>query len=233
VVPGFLALAGYRLGRAVPEYPQGLVAAARVIATSAFIALIAWKLGGKSVYEHARAGTALSSHADDTYWVAVALLVVPGIVGFALGQLVDIAARIVGDQLDRLPAPPSQGDQRERGWTRTRRWALGGIASRLLHEGPSTWDRAWKQIRRAEPFAYVRVTTKSGQEIVGTVANKSRVALSPQPRDLYVEQVLRRASDGNYYPTAFGLGALITGSEIEAVEWVSHEGLLAVEQTDG
>jgi hypothetical protein len=48
-LPGFLADGGYRLGRAVPEHPQGLVAVARVIALSTLIGLIAWKLGGRAL----------------------------------------------------------------------------------------------------------------------------------------------------------------------------------------
>jgi len=59
------------------------------------------------------------------------------------------------------------------------------------------------------------------------MTDRSRVALTPQPRDLYIDQVLRLAADGNYYPTAYGLGAFVAGSEIEIVEWVSKEGLVA------
>lgn len=63
------------------------------------------------------------------------------------------------------------------------------------------------------------------------VADGSRVALSPQPRDLFLEQVLRQADDGNYYPTAYGLGVFVAGSEIESVEWVSHEGIIRTVET--
>ena len=55
VVPGFVAIAGYRRGRAAPEHPEGLVAAARTITASAIIALVAWRLGGREVYDDARA----------------------------------------------------------------------------------------------------------------------------------------------------------------------------------
>jgi hypothetical protein len=37
VVPGFLAIGGYRLGRAVPDHPEGLAGTARVITVSAFV----------------------------------------------------------------------------------------------------------------------------------------------------------------------------------------------------
>jgi hypothetical protein len=77
-----------------------------------------------------------------------------------------------------------------------------------------------------EPYAYVLVTTRGGREIVGLVADSSRVALSPQPRDLYIQEVLRKADDGWYYPTQFGLGAFVAGQEIESLEWVSHKGLI-------
>jgi hypothetical protein len=79
----------------------------------------------------------------------------------------------------------------------------------------------------------VQVTTKSGQVIVGTMADQSRIALSPQPRDLFIEQVLRRGEDGVFYPTAHGLGAFVAGPEIESVEWVSHRGLIRRDESDG
>jgi hypothetical protein len=79
---------------------------------------------------------------------------------------------------------------------------------------------------------YVRVTTKSGQEIVGTMTNRSRIALSPQPHDLYIEQILRQGDDGHYYPTAYGLGAFVSGQEIEALEWASSEGLTTKDEND-
>jgi hypothetical protein len=34
---------------------------------------------------------------------------------------------------------------------------------RLLHEGPTTWDRTWKQIRRTQPYVFTRITTKGGE----------------------------------------------------------------------
>jgi len=98
------------------------------------------------------------------------------------------------------------------------------LSARLLHDGPTTWDRTWKEIRRTEPYVFVRVTTKGGREIVGTVADDSRVAVSPQPRDLYIQQTFRQGAGGTFYPTAHGLGAFVAGSEIETVEWVSHRG---------
>src|SRR6266699_1652587 len=79
VLPGFLAQGGYRFGRAVPEHPQGLVAVARVIAISALFALVAWKLGGRAIYDHARDGTALTENEGETYRFAIALFLAPGV----------------------------------------------------------------------------------------------------------------------------------------------------------
>ena len=75
--------------------------------------------------------------------------------------------------------------------------------------------------------------TTGGREIVGLIADDSRVALSPQPRDLYVEEMLRKAEDGHYYPTAYGLGAFVAGTEIESVEWVSRKAIFKTEDTNG
>jgi len=224
VVPGFLAMAGYRLGRAVPDHPDGLVATARVIAVSAFIALIAWKLGGQDLYRHIRAGTALTREEPQTYRFALALLLVPGVLGFALAQLVDAMTHRVWVARNKLPPAPRGGDPKEPLGRRLRRKCLVALSARLLHDGPTTWDRTWKQIRRTQPYVFVRVTTRGGREIVGTVADASRIAVSPQPRDLYIQQTLRQGEDGTYYPTAYGLGAFVAGAEIETVEWVSQQG---------
>jgi hypothetical protein len=226
VIPGFLAMAGYRSGRAVPEHPEGLVATARVITISAVIVVIAWKLGGRAVYDHARTGTALTTHEAASYRLVVGLLLVPGMAGFVLGQFVDMLARAAGNARDNLPAPPTRILDHEHLIRRIWRGLLVFLTTRLLHEGPTTWDRTWKQMRRTQPYVFVRVRTKSGQEIVGTVAATSRIAVSPQPRDLYIEQVLRPGVDGKLYPTAYGLGIFVAGTEIEAVEWVSQEGVV-------
>ncbi len=224
VVPGFLAISGYRSGRAVPDHPEGLVATARVITVSALIAVIAWKLGGRQLYERVRVGTALGTHEAQTYRFAVELLVIPGAVGFVLGQLVDWTTDRVWTARNELPTPPPAEAPQESVGRRIRRKSLMTVSARLLHDSPTTWDRTWKQIRRNEPYVFVRVITKGGREIAGTVADDSRIALSPQPRDLYIQETLRQADDGRFYPTAGGLGAFIAGSEIEAVEWVSQQG---------
>jgi len=227
IVPGFLAMTGFRAGRAVPEHPEGLITTARVIAISVVIAVVAWRLGGRELYEDARAGTALTSHEADTYRFVIALLIIPPIAGFILAQAVDLLAGRVWRERERLPAPPSANEPAEPRRVRWRRWVLVSLSGRLLHDGPTTWDRTWKQIRRGQPYVYARITTKSGRELVGLVAEGSRVAVSPQPRDIYIEQVLRAGPDGSYYPTAYGLGAFVAGNEIESVEWVSNEGVMA------
>lgn len=204
VLPGFLALSGYRSGRAVPEHPQGLVAVARMIAISTVIVLVAWKLGGRTVYDYAREGSALTLHETYTWRFAALLLVIPGLLGYVAGQTVDACARTLGSAVDRLqPLPDATTEPFVR---RTRRRLLKTLNGRLLHEGPTTWDRTWRRLRRTEPYAYARIMTTGGREIVGRVADGSRVALSPQPRDLYLEEVLRQAEDGRYYPTAYGSG---------------------------
>jgi hypothetical protein len=228
ILPGFLAGAGYRVGRAVPEHAQGLVAVARVIAISTLIGLVSWRLGGRDVYEHARGGTALTKHESDTYLFAVTLLLAPPLLGYLVGQIVDAAGKRLAESLDAFPPAPGPGAGHEPPLRAIRRSVIGLLSSRLLHEGPTTWDRTWRRLRRAEPFVYVLITTKGGRQIVGLLGDASRVALSPQPHDLFIQQVLRQADDGIYYPTAHGRGAFVAGAEIESIEWVSHEGLAHV-----
>jgi hypothetical protein len=233
ILPGFLAQGGYRLGRAVPEHPQGLVAVARAIALSTVIVLAGWKLGGRRVYDYAQEGTALTLHQAYTWRFAVLLLLAPGLLGYIAGQTVDVCARQLGAAVDRLPPPPDDTTTGEPRRTRARRRVLKALSGRFLYEGPTTWDRTWRRLRRTEPYAYARVMTTGGREIIGLVAEGSRVALSPQPRDLYLEEVLRQAEDGYYYPTAYGLGAFISGDEIESIEWVSRKAIFKTEGTNG
>jgi len=233
VVPGFLYLGGYRLGRAVAEHREGLATVAKAIGISAVIAVVAWKLGGRGLYDDVRAGTALTSSEGATWRLAVAALAVPGAVGFVAGELVDAAARRIGTAHDRRRDAAADDTEPRPRIARVADLALAVLPARLLHEGPTTWDRSWRHLRRTQPHVYVRVTTKSGREIVGTMSDRSRIALSPQPRDLYIEQVLRKADDGHYHPTAYGLGAFVAGSELESVEWSSHEGLRSADPNDG
>ena len=236
VVPGFLAMTGYRAGRAVPEHPEGLVTTARVITVSVFIAVLAWKLGGREVYEHTRASDALTKHEASTYRLILGVLLIPPLAAFLLAQVVDAAASRVWKSRERLPEAPNEskpGDpargeskQKEPTPKRVYRWLLMSLSTRLLHEGPTTWDRTWKQIRRTQPYVFTRITTKGGREIIGTVTDRARVAASPQPRDVYLEQVWRAGEDGRFYPTAYGLGAFVAGNEIETVEWVSEKGAI-------
>lgn len=232
-VPGYLYLAGYRLGRAVTEHREGIASVAKVIAISAAIAVVAWKLGGRDLYDDARAGTALTSDEGDTWRFVIALLLIPGLLGFLAGELVDEAAHRISESQNRRRDAKADGERR-RGFT-SRAWdeALEVMSARLLPDGPTTWDRAWRHLRRTQDYVYVRVVTTNGQEIVGTMTDRSRIALSPQPRDLYIEQVLRQAADGQYYPTAHGLGAFVSGTEIETVEWVSPKGLTRSNTHDG
>lgn len=141
-------------------------------------------------------------------------------------QAVDLLASRVWRERERLSSPRNADDPKEPHQVRWRRRALVSLSGRLLHDGPTTWDRTWKQIRRSQPYVYARIITKSGREIVGLAAETSRVAVSPQPHDLYIEQVLRERDDGKFYPTAYGLGAFIAGDEIESVEWVSYKGVV-------
>jgi hypothetical protein len=214
VVPGFLAMAGYRLGRAVPDHSDGLIGTARVIAVSAFIAVIAWKLGGRDLFRDIRSGKALTAHEAGTYQLAVELLLIPGVVGFLIGQLVQAVTRRLSDALIRARQDP--GDRSV--WLKR----LLKLAARLLPDDPTAWESAWNQVRRNDRYVFVRVTTKGGRELVGVISDDSKIALSPRPRDIYIEQILRKGTDGVFYATERGLGVFVTGSEIESVEWISR-----------
>jgi Family of unknown function (DUF6338) len=103
------------------------------------------------------------------------------------------------------------------------RRAVGKVRARLPLDGPSTWDRIWKTLKRDEPFVYIRAITKSGQTVLGTVGRGSWAALSPQPRDLYIEQVLRpvRSPQGRRRPPTHRAHIIETGDE----SWRFRHGL--------
>jgi hypothetical protein len=225
VVPGYLAIAGYGLGRASAPQPGGLAAAARAITASAVFVLVAWRVGGRSVYENARASTALAGEEGLTFRLAVAGLVIPPIVGFALGQTTDWVAGKVAHALRELDEQEETLSAAEKG----RRWLLETVRARMPFDGPTTWDRVWKTLQRDEPYLYVRVVTRDGQTVVGTIGRKSRAAVSPQPRDLYIEEVLRPVRNPRgeieFAPTKAGKGMFVAGEQIAVVEWIGHGGL--------
>lgn len=146
VVPGFLYLGGYRLGRAVPERHEGIATVAKVIAISAVIAVIAWKLGGRDLYDDAAAGTALTTDEGDTWRFVIALLIAPAVLGFIAGEVVDAAARHMGEVQDRrreaarTVASPSRA-------ARVKGKLLDVLSARLLHELRDSSSRAGQPIR--------------------------------------------------------------------------------------
>jgi hypothetical protein len=215
-----LALRGYHRGRPSRELEQGFAGIGRALTLSAFVVVVAWKLGGEGLYEHAQAGTALTTHADDTWRFALGLLLIPPLVGYLAGEAVDFAARRGAVLRERAQSWDSRG-------ARVLAPLIVRTTQRMLAEGPTTWDRTWSDIRRREPLVYARITTKGGREIVGTVARESRIAVSPQPRDLFIEEVLRHpaAGDESLFPTRFGRGMFIQGSEIESVEFLSKDAI--------
>lgn len=222
-VPGYLYLAGYRLGRAVTEQREGLGTVAKVIAASTLLVVVTWRLGGHDLHAHIRAGTALTTHEASTWRFTLAALIAPGLLGFVVAELVDAAARRAA-ALKATRSPVA--DRREEGWAAgVRRRVLGIVIRRVLRRGPTTWDRAWRELRRTERDLVVRVTTKSGQQIIGIVSESSHVGLSPLVRDVYVEHVLRPGRDGALELTLGSRGAYIAGSEIESVEWLGRDSI--------
>lgn len=132
-IPGYLYLAGYRMGRAVVEHREGIATVAKVIAISAVIAVVAWKLGGRELYDQARRGSPLTEDEPETWRFAVAILAIPGLLGFVAGEIVDGAARRLGEARERRPDPIASR------FSRVVDKGLAVLSARLLHEGPTTW----------------------------------------------------------------------------------------------
>jgi len=219
-VPGYLYLAGYRLGRAVTEQRDGINTVAKVIAASTLLAVASWRLGGHHLHDHIRAGTALTTHEATTWRFTLAALIAPGLLGFLAGELVDAAARRAA-ALDDALRRAAEASRDNRWPARLRRRMIEVVVRRLLRQGPTVWDRTWPEVRRADEVLAVRVTMKSGQELVGLISQRANAGMSPSPRDVYVERVLRAGPDGSWEPTLGSRGAFISGTEIESVEWLT------------
>jgi hypothetical protein len=223
IVPGFLFVRGFGRGRPRITQEQPLYVLAQAVVASLFLLAIAWWLGGRTVVGWLRDSTAISKHRDGTYGFFLGLLLVPFPLGLLAGGIADWLLARVLDARDRLASARALEPDARRRRRSLAIWLLRGIESRELLEGSATWDRMWRQLQRRNKYLYVRIRTKTGYEITGEVGDDSRVALSPQVQDLYVERVYRPIDaarpNGEMAPVEAGRGIYIRGSEIETVEF--------------
>lgn len=223
IVPGFLFVRGFGRGRPRVGPQQPLYVLTQAVVASLVLLAIAWWPGGRTVVRWVSDGTAITRHRDGTYAFFVALIVVPFPLGLLAGGAAEWLLTRVLNARDRLAAAQAADPKTHRLRRSGAAWLLQAIESRELLEGAATWDRTWRQLQRRAKYLYVRVRTTSGYEATGEVGDDSRVALSPQDHDLYIEQVYRPvdAADpgGRMVPVEGGLGIFISGPAIETLEF--------------
>jgi hypothetical protein len=184
-----------------------LYALAEALVGSLFLLAIAWWFGGKSVFEWSEAGT-LDQHLDTVYRFSFVLLFAPYLLGLIAGWLVnDLFARL--ERLRETKSHPNSKVER----------FFGVLDASSLLEAPTVWDQTWNQFLSRR--VYVRVGTKSGQEIVGAFEYGSWVGLSPEPRQLFLSTVYRENPPGshNWEPVPRTKGVLIDAIEVEFIEF--------------
>jgi hypothetical protein len=103
-------------------------------------------------------------------------------------------------------------------WSR-REQAIALIDKIGLFGGPTVWDAIWAPFLSRR--TYVRIRTKTGQEIVGAFESGSWVGLSPEPRQLFLSTLYREEPPGSHKWKSVDRtkGVFIDASEIESIEF--------------
>jgi hypothetical protein len=212
IVPGFLLRAALIRARAHAAPTTDLYALAEAVVASLFVLAIGWWWRGQDLVTWADAH-ALKDHRAEEYRFLATILFVTYPAGLVLGWGLNGVALLWRKGRERFVS----GNNRAYRLWRT-------IDKSGLTDGPSLWDDIWEE-RNASGHTdyYVRVTLKSGHEIVGAFDSNSWVALSPNPREVYLSKVYERDPDkGTWQEVPKTLGVLIDGADIESVEYVGQ-----------
>lgn len=207
IVPGFLLQRGYVRARVHGPAETDLHGVAAAVVWSLVVLAVAWWFGGESVVRWIHAGT-LDQHLRHTYWLCLALLLIPYPVGLLGGVLTYQGARAAMRVRGRKAEPGTMWDV-----------LFAGLDALGFFGAPTVWDGVWDRFlpRRT----YLRVRTKSGQEIVGAFEYGSWVGLSPEPRQLFISTVYREDPPGSHTwkPVPRLEGVFIDAAEIETIEF--------------
>lgn len=227
VVPGFLFVRGFFRGRARVISEQGIYVLAEAVVASLLMLALFWKGGGQQTVGWYLDGQ-LRAHDGAVYGYALVALLAPFPLGLAVGGVANLVVaalgRLRGRVLRGIDSQRARPSSRPSVGRRLALWVLGALRSRNFLDGPGAWERTWRELRQEGTYVYVRVKTKGGSDITGVMGDGSHVALSPLPRDIYIERVLRElAPGGPYGPVAEGRGIFVAGAEIESIEFRGPE----------
>lgn len=209
VVPGFLFRRGYLRARPRAKAEPGLYALAEAVVFSLVLIAATWWWRGADVVAWAEQETAVTDHSGETFTYLVALLLLSFPVGVVIGLVVDwLEERWDSWVLKR------KGD--DSAITRLVR-RVEGLGVTLA---PTVWDETWDRLTSRGQTLYVRVRTTTGNEIVGVFSEGSVVTRSPEEQELYIAEVYRfDERQGVWEKTPGGKGALISGSQVETIEF--------------
>lgn len=212
IVPGFLLQRGYLRARAHGVAQADLHALAAAIVWSLVVLAVAWWCGGQSVLGWLEAGT-VNQHLKQTYGLALGLLLAPYPIGLVAGVISTALAQKMEVIREERAEPGTK-------WARCL-WVLDSFG---FFGAPTVWDGVWGQFwtRRI----YVRVRTKTGQDIVGAFEKGSWVGLSPEPAQLFLSTVYREEPAGshNWKPVPRTIGSIhrCHGDRINRVRRLGH-----------
>ena len=214
IVPGFLLRSGYVRTRAHGSAQADLYAIAEAVVGSLFLLAASWWLKGKEILEWAEDGT-LSDHKDTVYFFVLGLLLAPYLICLGAGGAVNTSLRRFSRVRQRV---------RERPDITWRDHALNLIDGSGILLGPTVWDMAWNQLlaENEGESIFVRVGTRSGDQIVGAFEGGSWVGLSPEPRQIFLNAVYREEDD-EWTGIQGTRGVLLDAEQIEYIEFVVPE----------
>jgi hypothetical protein len=203
VVPGFITTTMWARARTWKGYAGDLRVTLQSLALSAVIQVLLSPLTIHWIVPAIPHPRMLRNEIHIAIWFALAVLVIPVVLGFACAR-----------GSDRLFRPiRRRGDREQLGWfRRSIAWLIE--ASPL----PSVWD-AWLADHLPDEGIFVRVTFRDGHHVGGAFAASSQAFTSPERQGLFIEQEWVLDDAGNLQEVVPGsLGMLIPSiDEVRAV----------------
>jgi Family of unknown function (DUF6338) len=195
IVPGYLLLRGYYVGRAHTLPDRDLHVLAQAVVGSLIWLAATWVVV-EDLLGWINADT-VDDHVVASYAIGAAIVIAPYLVGRLSGQLVAFASGLEGSDNQIAQAT---------------HWVVFRLVAVIEH--PTSWEKAWA----GRSQAWVQVTLEGDVVVRGQYAEDSKVDVAPLPPRLYLEKSYATDSDG----TIIEQGSVyIDGSRIMSVEFLN------------
>lgn len=237
ILPGFLGLRVYRLGKPPLRLRGALAELAATIFTSAlgWAALYLWR--GKELLPLVLSERGHSTTERlDAFAELAALSVVIGLAFGALGRLADslvrpAAIRVLLRLEEKEAAEAREVALPEGMRRRVERWVAKQIRD---HSRPSVgWDRLLNRlVNRGEPVV-CRVKTRAGEEVLGVFARAGYLDWEADGRGILLDKEVLRGDDGQLRIVPSSQGVFVPGEEISVLSVVSLPEAAVVSESDG